>query len=239
MAATAHALVRAGTAIGEKIAGTVRITCSEEMASEVLPAILATLMAKHPSLAIELSPSNRLEDLLRRRTDIALRMTQPKQQGLLTRKLSPVEFGLFARPSYLAAHGIPAEPASLRHHMMIGPENGGGMRAMLDLVGLGESDLPLAYRSDSAVAQLAALRAGIGIGICQTSLAGQELIRVLPQFTLKLELWIAMQEDMRARTSVRAVFDHLAQELREAEREVQSSSSSSTAAESTVERISL
>jgi DNA-binding transcriptional LysR family regulator len=49
-------------------------------------------------------------------------------------------------------------------------------------------------RTDSDLAQLALIRAGCGMGMCQVQLARRDpsLVRVLPrQLELKLETWIA------------------------------------------------
>ena len=64
-----------------------------------------------------------------------------------------------------------------------------------------------------AAAQLAAIRAGFGVGVCQVPLArrGGELVRLLPKaFSLKLEVWIAMHADLRSSARCRAVADALA-----------------------------
>ncbi len=68
-------------------------------------------------------------------------------------------------------------------------------------------------RTDSDLAQLAALRAGFGIGGVQIPLAARsgDLIRALPgEIDFTLEIWLAMHEDMRTSLPVRLVFDALA-----------------------------
>ncbi|MCH3755988.1 hypothetical protein LZC13_10245, partial [Campylobacter coli] len=66
---------------------------------------------------------------------------------------------------------------------------------------------------DSDAAQFAAIRAGFGIGICQTAIARRDpaLVRVLADaLDLPLPLWIVMHEDLRRIARYRAVFDALA-----------------------------
>src|SRR4051794_26573900 len=79
LAAAADALYRAASGPLAENAGTVRITASEVIAAEVLPPILARLQADHPRIVVELAVSNRIEDLLRRDADIAVRMARPAQ----------------------------------------------------------------------------------------------------------------------------------------------------------------
>jgi DNA-binding transcriptional LysR family regulator len=70
-----------------------------------------------------------------------------------------------------------------------------------------------ALKADSDLAQLAAIRAGFGIGICQIGLARRDaaLMRVLPDaFEMRLSTWVAMHENLRSTPRYRAVFDALA-----------------------------
>ena len=70
-----------------------------------------------------------------------------------------------------------------------------------------------ALRANSDLAQLNAIRAGFGIGVCQVRLAArdQTLVRVLPDaFAPILDTWLAMHEDLRTSRRCRVVFDALA-----------------------------
>ncbi len=211
MAASAAAAIRAASGLASADAGTVRITSSEVVGTEILPGLLAPLMAAHPGLVIELAPTNRTEDLLRRDADIALRMVRPTQVGLLARLLGEIEIGLFAHRSYLARLPSPASMADLGGHSLIGEEHPGPLAQAIATIKGAPPDLAFTWRSDSDLAQLAALRAGIGIGVCQAPIAAREgLIRVLPEVALALPVWLAMHEDLRAVPIMRLVFDHLA-----------------------------
>jgi DNA-binding transcriptional LysR family regulator len=67
-------------------------------------------------------------------------------------------------------------------------------------------------RTDSDVAQLALIRAGAGIGVCQMPLGARApaLVRVLPDaFTFRLDTWVTMHEDLRASPRCRVAFDAL------------------------------
>ena len=65
MATAAAAFTRAASADAGAAGGTVRITASDVIGAEVLPAILADLRRAHPGLVLELHLSNRNEDLPR------------------------------------------------------------------------------------------------------------------------------------------------------------------------------
>ena len=212
MALAADAFVRAGSAGAKEIAGTVRISASEVIAVEVLPAILAPLCAEHPRLVIELSPSNRNEDVLRREADVAVRMAPPRQDALVARRIGAVTLGLHAHRDYLAARGTPATIAEARAHALIGVERDTPMLRALQAKGFAVGREDFSFRSDSDLAQLAAIRAGLGLGICQVALAERDpgLVRLLPDvLRFDLETWVVTHEDLRSVARVRAVFDAL------------------------------
>ncbi|MCH1932185.1 hypothetical protein L9G16_18695, partial [Shewanella sp. A25] len=72
-----------------------------------------------------------------------------------------------------------------------------------------------AYRTDNDVAQLAAIRAGIGIGVCQRQLGLRHgLVPLLPDiFGFGLDRWICMHETLRGSPRMRLMFDVLAWEV--------------------------
>ena len=211
MASTAAALLRtASGAIGE-VAGTVRITTSDVVGVEHLPPILTRLRRAHPQLAIELMLSDQVDDLLTREADIAIRMIDPTQTALLARRLPPVELGFHAHRDYLADRGTPARLEDLLGHDLIGYDRETrALRAMATrLPGLDRR--AFAFRADSNLAQLAAIRAGFGIGICQVEVARHDpkLVRVVPDVSLPLPLWVVMHEDLKTNARYRVVFDAL------------------------------
>ncbi|WCM26573.1 LysR family transcriptional regulator [Sphingomonas sp. QA11] len=212
MAMAADAFVRAGSAGAREIAGTVRISASEVVAVEVLPPMLAALRRLHPALVIELSPSNRNEDMLRREADIAIRMVRPTQNALVARRIGAVPLGLHARADYLAAHGTPKTFEEVLALGIIGVEHDNAvLRALQTRYAISFADF--IFRTDSDLAQVAAIRAGIGIGICQVPLAARDpaLVRLLPDtFNIDLDTWVVMHEDMRGVARIKTTFDYLA-----------------------------
>ncbi|BDU19624.1 LysR family transcriptional regulator [Dyella sp. GSA-30] len=215
MQATAEALRRAATANKGVARGTVRITVAELMGVEVLPPILTAIRHTYPAITLELVLSDRVENILNQEADIAVRMLDPTQEALVARKIGRIEIGAYAHPDYLKRHPAPRSIDELAGHHLIGFDHESAyIRRML-------SDTPalrrsmFALRTDSNVAQLAAIRAGFGLGFCQLGLARREprLRRVLPELTMILNTWLVMHEDMRHNAACRAVFDMLADGL--------------------------
>jgi DNA-binding transcriptional LysR family regulator len=216
MEASAAAVLRAVSGAAGDESGTVRITASEIVGAEVLPPILADFRRRHPGIVLELALTNRTEDLLRRDADIAVRMAQPTQEALRARRIGRVPLGLYAHRRYLARFGTPADIDELRRHHLIGfDRDPRSWQSLHDQHFVFDRAL-FSFRADNDVAQLAALRAGLGIGGCQCPIAARDktLIPVLPKaIAFSLDMWLVMHEDLRANRPLRLVFDQLAEGL--------------------------
>lgn len=211
MAATASALLRSAAGLRDKVSGTVRISASEVIGVEVLPPILNRLQQTYPDLTIELSASDSVEDLLQRQADIAVRMSEPSQAALVIRRIGDVPLGFFAHRGYLDHHGIPQSPADLSTHRLIGFDRQTAyIRAMMKLYPVLDPQR-FAFKADSTLAQLAAIRAGIGIGLCQKPLgfADPNLVHLLPDVEVPLHTWVAMHENLKGSPRCRVTFDAL------------------------------
>jgi DNA-binding transcriptional LysR family regulator len=220
LAGASAALLRAASGLGhgaqQRIQGTVRITASEVIGVEVLPPILLRLQHSHPGIAIELVTSNDIENLLRRDADIAIRMQRPQQEALVARRIGTVELGWHARRDYLQRRGTPTTWEELANHTLIGIDRQNAFtRSLMPYFG-GLSHGDFALRSDSNLVHLAAIRGGLGIGLCQVELARRDaqLVRVMPeQLAIPLDTWLAMHENLRGNPACGAVFAALAEGL--------------------------
>ncbi|WP_257458018.1 LysR family transcriptional regulator [Archangium lipolyticum] len=213
LSSTAASLLRAASGQGGTVKGTVRVSASEVMSIEVLPPLLTALREQYPELVIELAVSNTVEDLLRRDADIAVRMVEPSQESLVVSRLGTIPLGLHAHRSYLDRRGTPKRFEDLATHSVIGfDRETPAIRSLLKSVP--KFDVArFALRTNSDLAQLAAIRAGFGIGVCQVALARRDpnLVRVLSDaFELKLGTWLAMHENLKSTPRCRIVFDALA-----------------------------
>lgn len=219
MHSIAASLERVAGGLGERVRGAVRIAASEVVGVELLPPVLARLRRNHPELEIELVLSNRLQDLVQREVDIAVRMTTPQQDVLLATRVGSVGLGLYAHASYLERKGSPVNLDELVQHDLI------GFDLETPFIRSARQGFPVwcrenfALRCDSDLGQLALLRAGAGIGICQHGIARREpaLQAVLPQSVqLALTTWVAMHADLRNSLRCKTVFDALVADLRDA-----------------------
>ncbi len=212
------AMVRASNSGGDGSSpeGTVRITASEIMGLHAVTPILADLRATFPKIVYELVLNNKMDDLMRRAADIAVRMGRPKQDGLVARRIGDVFLRFYAHKAYVARYGAPRTLDDLKSFHVIGFDRddhsarsvvGGSFPVSRDL---------FAFRCDSDAAQVAALKAGLGIGLLQTAIARLDpgLVEVLPpDVQVKIECWLAVHEDQRNQPAIRATFDGLGEGL--------------------------
>lgn len=214
MQSHARALVRAGSARPEATAGVVRVTVPAILGVHVLPPRLAGLRAQAPDLHLEWVTSDAVDDLLRRDADLAVRTVAPSQSALVARRIGTIAIGLAASPDYLARHGDPTVLDELVQHALITDDRRGQLLMVLGQWGLDVADVSAVLRSDDTLAQLAAVRAGLGVGVCQVPLMDElGLVRVLPALEVLLPVWVVVHEDLRRLTRVRRVFDYLVETL--------------------------
>jgi len=219
----AETMERAATNVGLRALGfdrrpygTVRLSVTEGLGSSWITPRLAPLLERYPGLKLEIATDRIAANLSKREADIAIRFFRPSQSDLLIRRFGDLRYGLFASHAYLAARGTPYAPADLATHTLIGFEE--EMRdwpemAFLYRHGLAER---FAYRSNSAIAQLAAAEAGLGIAPLPVYLAAprQALTRVMEQVDLPgRQIWLAVHKDIRQTARIAVVWDFLAEML--------------------------
>jgi DNA-binding transcriptional LysR family regulator len=221
MSAAAAAAIRDASGAADGAHGVVRLTTSDIMGAEVLPAILSRFRDAYPHIVIELVLSNREEDLSRRDADIAVRMVRPSQGALVARKVGVSGIGFYATPAYLERHGTPDSIDALQEgHTVIGFDRQRPALQALKGVDLGGREITrdlFDFRTDNDLAALAATRAGVGVGVMQHALARRAgLVQVLANaFQFELEVWVAMHENLKASPRMRLMFDHLVEGLAE------------------------
>lgn len=215
MALAAQAFARAASAHANMSGGTVRITSSQLLAVEVLPAMLRDIREARPELILELSVSNHLEDLTLQEADVAVRIRRPSEAGVVTRHVGDMRVGLYATAQLLEHRGIPRCAEELSQYPVIGPDRNLAELALLEQQGFHCAAQHAVIRTDDHLAQFAALRAGLGIGVCPSQLAQRhDLVRVLPeQVNFAVDVWIAMHHDLKRIRRVALVFDALSTSL--------------------------
>lgn len=78
-----------------------------------------SLLKQHPRLALDLTLSDRVVDLVEDGFDLAVRIGQLPASSLITRRLASTRMVLCASPAYLEGRGTPLRPAELLQHDII------------------------------------------------------------------------------------------------------------------------
>ncbi|MBI4923739.1 MAG: LysR family transcriptional regulator [Devosia nanyangense] len=193
--------------------GTVRITASTVVSHYILPAILRSIREQFPAIALELVPSDSVENLLLRESDIAVRMFRPTQLELIAKKLGELPIVCTAHASYLGARGTPATPAELIGHSLIGLDRSDLIITEAKKIGIDLKRSDFALRTDSQTGGWELLKAGLGIGFAQASLVGDTpgMRALLPMLKIPpLDVWLTTHRELFLSPRIRAIYDRLA-----------------------------
>jgi DNA-binding transcriptional LysR family regulator len=166
--------------------GKLRITTSLSFAVSCLTQAIVEFQGRHPHIEVELMTVDRAVDLVGERIDLAVRITNRLDEGVVARRLASCRSVLCASPAYLKRRGHPERAEDLKSHDCI--THAFGTRAEYRLAQAGRMTTlavtgPLSG-NETAVLRQAAL-AGAGIAMLPTYFVGDELmrgklVRVLP-----------------------------------------------------------
>lgn len=216
MAEAATQFMTAAAGRDMSVSGTVRITASVFVAQYVLPQIISDIRKSHPDIQIELNATDEADNLLFREADVALRMFQPTQLEVVTRKLGVLQLGFFASQDYVARRGLPSGVPELMSHDLLGYDRSERFIRGAAELGWKLTREDFAFRCDQQTVHGEMIRTGCGIGILQTKVAVEMgLVPVLPDFPMPgLEVWLTTHEALRHTPKVDAVWRHLDQGLK-------------------------
>ena len=129
-------------------------------------------------------PLPQLTPLARREVDVVVGLDKPEAGRFVARKLTDdYTLGIYASAAYVKRNGAPADVEALRRHRLIGYVEQHAFSTALDYVREAYDGKPTSFESASAVTQLEALRAGVGVGVIHDFIARRfrDLVRVLPE----------------------------------------------------------
>jgi DNA-binding transcriptional LysR family regulator len=96
--------------------GTIRISCSQFVAEDLLPQVVDAFLDDYPKVRIDVHVSNQVTHLVEDRIDLAIRITNELDPNLIARPLGVCRSVLCATQSYLKQHGYPVYPDDLAAH---------------------------------------------------------------------------------------------------------------------------
>jgi DNA-binding transcriptional LysR family regulator len=220
-AADDAALLVAGTPRQPR--GVLRVNAPITFGELYLAQPVAKYLDAHPHVKVELTLSDRFEDLVEERVDVAIRISaRLRDSTLVGRKLADDRSVVCGAPSYLARKGTPESPADLIHHDCL-------RYSLLDAAdewrfkSVGKSfSVPVTSRFEAAngsVLRSAAL-AGIGLAVVPSfmvaaDLAAGDLVQVLEPFSfVRLSVSAVYAPTKVVPSNVRAFVDLLVDHFR-------------------------
>ncbi|MBB3644396.1 DNA-binding transcriptional LysR family regulator [Rhizobium sp. BK619] len=102
-------------AAGGAVRGRLRINTTIPFGTMFVAPAIPEFVARNPGLVVDLSFTDGIVDLVAE-TDVAIRMGNLPDSGLIARKLGQSRRVVCAAPGYLRRKGLPETPADLEHH---------------------------------------------------------------------------------------------------------------------------
>ncbi|WP_018898110.1 LysR family transcriptional regulator [Rhizobium sp. 2MFCol3.1] len=103
-------------ASGGAVRGRLRINTTIPFGTMFVAPAMPDFVARNPGLIVDLSFTDGIVDLIAEQTDVAIRMGNLPDSGLIARKLGQSRRVVCAAPSYLERLGYPMVPADLGQH---------------------------------------------------------------------------------------------------------------------------
>ncbi len=185
-AAEGMAAIRAGTPRGR-----LRVNAPVSFGVHALSKRLPEYMAAYPEVSVDLSLSNRYVDFIDEGIDVAFRVGELSDSGLIARALSPYRLRLCASPAYLASHPPITHPNDLVAHECLGFSYTELRTRWTFGAPEGDMTVPVAGRLmvDSGEALLVLARAGMGLllqpcELVRDDITAGSLIELLPDYPI-------------------------------------------------------
>ncbi|MDY0972273.1 LysR family transcriptional regulator [Siccibacter turicensis] len=108
------------TALRDKPAGTVRITCGPDVLQTVLLPKLAPLLREYPDINLEFDANHAFRNIVADRFDAGVRLGDTIDKDMIAIPIGPpLRMAAVASPDYFARHPVPQTPQDLVHHNCI------------------------------------------------------------------------------------------------------------------------
>jgi DNA-binding transcriptional LysR family regulator len=215
--AEALSLERSVSGRDVRLAGLVRVTCAETVATHILAPCFATLHTLHPDIMIELTPNPRELSLSMREADISVRLKRPDQHDLVVRRIGSMAFGLYASPDYLQRYGdLDFAGGCPGHHLITQIEDIEDATQMGWLADLAPR-ARVAMQTSSHEAAISAALHGGGLACLARFRADREagLTRLdVPSRIPSAGIWLVVHRDNRQTPRIRVALTHVTEFVR-------------------------
>jgi DNA-binding transcriptional LysR family regulator len=195
----------------EALVGSVRVSAIDDVAG-VLSPIVASFRRKHPGVSVVVDMRSAFADLARQQADVALRVSTRAPEGdLIAKHIAKLGVAFYGSRAYFAKHGRPTQIEDLRGHAIVrGDASLPTMPGERTLDSYSNAER-IAFRSQSFIARLAAVREGVGIGVLGCFMGDPDKTLVRLPFAVSdpnVNVWLLIHVDLRQNARVRAFAEH-------------------------------
>ncbi|MCP5073089.1 MAG: LysR family transcriptional regulator [Rhodobacteraceae bacterium] len=200
--------------LDKEAAGTVRVTAPPFLAYDVLAPIFARFCSLHPEIDLDVTLTDRFQDLTRSEADVSIRVAFEVSDDVIGRRVLQYASAIYASRDYLAKHW----------------DKRGAKGEGLHWIGWGDATVMPDWVRDSPFPR-ATLRHAVNDGLLVKSLVQQGMgLSYLPCFVqeyapglvqvpdtkaeLERSIWLLLHADLRQTTRVRLFVDYAAKELK-------------------------
>lgn len=207
--------------------GRLRITAPVAFGVLHVAPLLAEFGRRYPDIDIALRMNDSIVDMVAQGFDVAIRVSDPADSSLVSRRLAPVRHFAYAAPQYLARHGIPATPQELAGHRCLVHSKSRPAREWRFVAADGTAStvvVPKCVQADNSLALREAVAAGAGISVGPDYLLADDirsgrLVRLFPGLRLhEFAVYAQYPARKHVASSVRVFIDFVAREFRDARR---------------------
>lgn len=199
--------------------GTIRLTCSYNVATYRLAPAIATFVARYPQVRFDVTVADRIIDLVEEGFDLAIRIGRVGSDQLVARKLGESILLCCAAPGYVERRGAPATPDDLAGHDTLTYAYAPSARTW-PFVGpdgdVQEVRVGGSLHANSGDMLVAAAVAGLGVVfepdfMVLPELQAGRLVRLLPGYSgRRAEIWAVYPSRRHLSVKVRLFVDHIA-----------------------------
>ena len=200
-----------------RLSGTIRLTSTDTLIRGLLTPYLAEFHRRHAAIQLQIVVNNTFLSLTKREADVAVRPSNRPPENLVGRRVGRIQTAIYASKAYLGEHGRNKDWAE---YDWVAPDEALAHLAQAKWVRKHIPEDRIVARVDSLLGMAEAVRHGLGVGLLLCLLGDQEsdLVRLAPpNEELDTQVWVLTHPDLRNVARIKALTDHLYEQLSHSE----------------------
>ncbi len=200
--------------LDQEASGLVRLSIPTTFYGIGFPEMIARFERAYPDIELQITVTNRFEDLNRSETDVSLRIAHQVDDDVVGRKVLQYAAGIYASQDYLDGHWSDAGPQG-EGLQWIGWGSSGALPDWVRASPFPKARIRYSLRSPTLIAQMVGAGVGMSYLPCFVSNWVENLVLVPgTEVYPDRSIWLLLHSDLRKTIRVRLLVDHLAAELK-------------------------